>query len=144
VERKKNLPYVKERQGQKTQVNNTTNTTPLLKNEEDNTSLVLSYPGHESCIFSKKLKRIFRSAKVNTKTEFREHNTIRQTFRGNMTATNSNEIYVIYSPRCKDGENRFVRQTGNDRKVSIKQPKKTCQLNDRPSSTFCEQPKKTL
>jgi hypothetical protein len=138
------MPCVKKRQAQKTQVNNTTNTTAPFKNEEDKTSLVLGYPVHESCIFSQKLKTIFRSAKINTKTKFREHNTIRKTFRKKITATNSKKICVIYSPRCKESEKLFVRQTGKDSKVNIKQPKKTCQLNDRPSSILREQPKKTI
>ncbi len=53
MERKKQMPYVKKPQAQKAQVNNTKNTTAPFKNEEDKTSLVLGYPVHESCIFSK-------------------------------------------------------------------------------------------
>ena len=52
-----------------------------LNNKDDRISLVLSCISHESFIFSRKLMRIFRSAKTNTRIIFKKHKITGQQFR---------------------------------------------------------------
>jgi hypothetical protein len=126
----------KEKQRQKPQItNNTLNNQNLTKND-DRISLVLSYIGHESFIFSRKLMRILRSTKLNTRIIFKKHKTIGQQFRDKMKGQNSKKIGVVYCIDCKDCEKIYVGQTGKDIQTRMQQHEEKCRSSEEQSSSI--------
>jgi hypothetical protein len=132
----------KEKEKQRMKQNNIATNNTTCDNKEEKTSITLSYTGHESFIFSRKLMRIFRTTKINTKIIFKKYKTIGQQFREKMKGKNLKKIGVIYCIECKDCEKIYIGQTGKEIEIRMKQHEEKYRLGDDQSSTLVEHAKK--
>ena len=92
-----------------------------IHNDDNRINIVLSYLGHESHIYSRKLTRLLRKVKINVRIAFKKNKTIGDHFSSNMKGEKMNKSGVVYKINCAGCEKIYIGQTSKTAEERIKQ-----------------------
>ena len=91
------------------------------KDDDDRINIVLSYLGHESFIFSRKLMRTFRKYHLKCRIIFKKNRTIGDNFREKLKGNNIKKIGVVYKIECSNCDKFYIGQTSKNVEERMKQ-----------------------